>query len=211
MKVPIAKDGYKSIGFLTIASLLFFVYSPALSTIPFSLLLFTTYSFRDPNRKIVSEENDILSPADGTVMEIKEVNEPLLSDSSVNRISIFLSPFNVHINRSPIYGNVTYVQHKKGKFFPAFMEKSDMNEKNLIKIENQNTQIMVKQIAGIICRRVVCKVKAGDYIASGQRLGMIKFGSRVDLYIPKNVEILIEKWDKVIAGKTVLGRIKCDS
>jgi len=211
MKVPIARDGYKSIGFLTAVSLLFFVYSPTFSVIPFSLLLLTTYSFRDPNRKIVSTGHDVLSPADGTVMEIRGVNEPLLPGSSVNRVSIFLSPFNVHINRSPMYGKVTYVQHKKGKFFPAFMSKSDMNEKNLIKIENSNVQVLMTQMAGIICRRVVCTVKEGDYVESGQRIGMIKFGSRVDIYLPKNVEILIGKWDRVKAGKTVLGRIKCAS
>ncbi len=173
------------------------------------LTLFVIYFFRDPERVVPSESGIIVSPADGRIIDIKhKVNENLMEEESVC-VSIFLSVFNVHVNRIPCEGNVIQTVYNSGKFLPAFREKASLlNEQNSLVIDHKNKKIVVRQIAGLIARRIVCWVKEGCHVARGQRFGLIRFGSRVDLFVPKEVELLIEKGDKVVGGKTIIGKIK---
>jgi phosphatidylserine decarboxylase len=156
--------------------------------------------FRDPERKIIDDDNFILSPADGRVQDIKTVEGRIV-------ISIFLSVFNVHINRAPVAGVVKRAFYRKGKFLAAFREgASDVNERYELEIENPSGAVVVHQIAGVIARRVVCRVKEGQSLKSGERFGLIRFGSRVDLFLPENVIMVIGKGKKVKGGLTVMGK-----
>lgn len=176
---------------------------------PALLTLFVIYFFRDPERVIPSEAGLIVSPADGRIISIKnEADDNITGEKSVC-VSIFLSVFNVHINRIPCEGSVTKTVYNSGKFLPAFCEKASLlNEQNSLVIDHNNKKIVVRQIAGLIARRIVCWVKEGCQVTRGQRFGLIRFGSRVDLFVPKEIELLIKKGDKVVGGRTIIGKIK---
>lgn len=180
-----------------------------ISLFPLSIAVFIAFFFRNPEREIPSDEGIIVSPADGKVILIKDViYEEGLKDKSV-MVSIFLSLFDVHINRAPCSGDVIYVKHKSGKFLPAFKDSASLeNEQVTIVISNNAYQILVRQIAGIIARRIVCWTKAGDMIQRGQRYGLIKFGSRVDIFLPEKTELKVKLGDRVKGGKTILGILK---
>lgn len=178
------------------------------------ILAFTLFFFRDPERKIkdTSESsNTILSPADGKIVRIEKVNntyKEILNEEIYNLVSIFLSPLNVHINRIPISGKIIYLKHIKGKFKAAFNDKSsELNERTEIGIDTGNNIILFRQVAGFLARRIVCDLKEGDEVISGMRFGMIKFGSRIDIYIPLNAEIKVKVGDKVKAGETVIAKL----
>lgn len=165
-----------------------------------TLTLFFLYFFRDPERKIPQE--GLSSPADGRVIEIEEKESEM-------KVSIFMSPFNVHVNRAPISGKITKIEYKRGKKYPADSEKSsELNESNTFYIENEKYNIRVKQIAGILARRIVSFKKEGDFIQKGERIGLIKFGSRVEVFLPKSFNLLISKGDKVYAGSTIIAKEK---
>lgn len=169
------------------------------------LLLFVTYFFRDPEREIPSDTNVVVSPADGKVVEIVTEKDPILG-KSFKRISIFLSVFNVHIQRMPISGKIEKVLYNQGKFLAAFNHKASLdNEQNTILISNGKTHVLVKQIAGLIARRLVCWVQSGDKLEKGQRFGLIRFGSRVDLFLPENSRITVAIGDRVEGGSSVMG------
>ncbi|MDD5259249.1 MAG: phosphatidylserine decarboxylase family protein [bacterium] len=173
------------------------------------ITIFLVYFFRDPNRK--TEENDaiVYSPADGEVIEIKEVTEDKFLKTQAMVIKIFMTPLDVHVQRAPIKGRVEYLEYKKGKFMPANLDKASAeNEQNLIGIENNRVKVLVKQIAGILARRIVWWVNMQQGISQGERLGMIKLGSQVDIYIPMNIDIKVKVKEKVKAGLTVLGEVK---
>ena len=170
----------------------------------FGLLL---YFFRDPRR--ISPEGDdlVLAPADGRVVDVRRVQEPQFLEGEGLKISIFMSLFDVHVNRAPVAGKVTSVQHFPGQFLQAFRpEASDVNEHNLVGLEGRHGQVLIKQIAGILARRVVCWVRPGQDLQAGDRLGVIKFGSRVDSYLPLGVEPKVQVGDQTRAGVTVIGR-----
>lgn len=172
---------------------------------------FTLFFFRDPERKIPNESNIIVSPADGKVLSIREFfeNEFILDDAV--QVSIFMSPLNVHVNRVPISGEVKFLKYIPGKYIVAFDEKSsENNERKIIGIETEDgIKIIVRQIAGFIARRIVCELGKGDRVKIGQRYGMIKFGSRVDIIMPKNkVEVIVYKDQKVRAGETIIAKVK---
>ncbi len=170
---------------------------------------FFVFFFRDPERIIPNGENLILSSADGRVILIKPFENLEFMGKEGTLVSVFMSVFNVHINRVPVSGRVRYVKYNPGKFFPAFKDKaSSENEQTELGLENEHGRIILKQIAGIIARRIVCKVRAGDKVQAGQRLGMIRFGSRVDLFLPENVEVKVELSQKVRAGETIIGVFK---
>lgn len=178
------------------------------------ILAFTLFFFRDPERKIINEKesfNLILSPADGKIVKTEVVENPykeILSDESYNLISIFLSPLNVHINRIPISGKIIFLKHIEGKFKAAFKDKSsDLNERTEIAIDTGKNIILLKQIAGFLARRIICDLREGEEVVSGFRFGMIRFGSRVDLYIPLNAEIKVKIGDKVKAGQSVIAKL----
>jgi len=179
---------------------------PILTVITWLLLLFAIYFFRDPNRKIPDEANAIISPADGKVIVIDEVFENDFFKAKVRKVSIFMSVYSVHVNRIPIDGNVVHFDYKKGKFYPAYKDEAAFqNEQTTIGIENENIKILFKQIAGIMARRIVCNVREGMKVTKGERFGMIKFGSRVDLFLPLHVQLKIELHQKVTAGETIIG------
>ena len=178
---------------------------PAAAALPALGLLFTVSFFRDPERRIPDEKNLLVSPADGTVVEISEVDEEEFLGVPCHKIGIFLSIFNVHVNRSPCDGEVRATKYTKGKFLDARNPDSGkLNEQNAIHVGD----VLVKQIAGLIARRIVCEAKPGDTLKRGERFGMIKFGSRTELYIPKDQcqEITVKLKDKVKGGQTILAK-----
>ena len=209
MRIPIAKEGYPFIVPLLGITVLISVISFKGAVVPAILALFVTYFFRDPERVVPSEAGLIVSPADGRIINIRHIaDENLMGEESVC-VSIFLSVFNVHVNRIPCEGNVLQTIYNSGKFSPAFRDKASLlNEQNSLVIEHKNKKIVVRQIAGLIARRIVCWIKEGCQVARGQRFGLIRFGSRVDLFVPKEVELVIKRGGKVVGGKTVIGKLK---
>ncbi|MFH1715329.1 MAG: phosphatidylserine decarboxylase family protein [Elusimicrobiota bacterium] len=179
-----------------------------ISVICLLLALFSLYFFRNPKREIKADYNEICSPADGQILEITEEDNPHF-DGRVKVIRIFLSIFNVHVQRAPINGVITEVIYTKGKFLPAMARYAHLeNERNEVVIYNNETrqQIIVTQIAGIIARRIVMWKKVNDILAKGELFGMIRFGSQVDIYMPMNTEILVNRPDRVKAGETIIAR-----
>ena len=172
------------------------------------LLLFIIFFFRDPDRVTPEGKGLVISAADGKVMLIKEVNFPDLSDEKLIQVSVFLSIFNVHVNRIPISGVVDEIKYYPGKFFAAWNEKASLeNEQTLISIDSGTKKIYFKQIAGLIARRIVWKLESGQSVSAGDRFGIIRFGSRVDILLPLGSEIRVKVGDKVKGGETVIGVI----
>lgn len=207
MRIPLAREGYPFIlasVFVTIAS--WFIFQPAV----FILILWTVFViwfFRDPDRDIPSDENAIISPADGKVIIIGKVFEDRILKAEAIKISIFMNVFNVHVNRAPASGKVLKIIYNHGKFFPADKDKASLeNEQNALLIELKNgKRLVVNQIAGLIARRIVCYVKPEDGVEKGQRFGMIRFGSRLDIYIPTDCRTNVKVGDKVSAGVSIIG------
>lgn len=171
-------------------------------------LIFTISFFRDPERVIPDGEGLVLSPADGKVVLIKEVYEDEFLKARGIQVSIFMSPLNVHVNRYPISGRVACFRHIGGEFLVAFDEKSSTrNERTTIGIENGDVRVFFKQIAGFVARRIVAPVKVGDMAVAGERFGMIRFGSRVDVIVPQGCEVRVKVGDNAVAGKTVLAAV----
>lgn len=170
------------------------------------LTVFVIYFFRDPERTIPNDSAFVLSPADGKIVEIRDETDHEFMKSEATRISIFLNIFNVHVNRVPIAGQVRFFRYQKGAFVNAYKsEASDVNEQTVIGIENDGRKLLFKQIAGLIARRIVCNLREGSKVSSGERFGIIKFGSRVDVFLPKNVDIKVEVNQKVKGGESILG------
>jgi len=179
------------------------------STVCFLFLLFSFYFFRDPVRKTNTDPNIIICPADGLIIDIRETNESLYFNSAAKRVSIFMSVFNVHVNRSPVDGEIKYMKYNKGKFISAFKEKASEDNENLfvgIEEKRNKEKIGVKFIAGLIARRIMFYKKINDELTQGERINLIRFGSRVDLFCPLDTEILVKNGDKVKAGETIMGR-----
>jgi len=171
------------------------------------LTLFMAFFFRDPARKIPSGEGLFVSPADGKVILIKDVYEKDYLKSDVKEISIFMSPLDVHINRSPCEGKVSLIKHSPGKFMAAYREESSMKNENIVMVlDGGSGRIVVRQVAGFLARRAVCRVSVGDVLGRGERYGMIKFGSRCDVYLPKSAAVAVKLGDRVKAGETVIAR-----
>jgi phosphatidylserine decarboxylase len=168
-------------------------------------LLFIVYFFRDPERQVPQETGIIVSPADGRVTKMERVDPQ--NPASPYVVSIFLSPLDVHINRSPVAGRISTINHIKGRFVSATRPESSLvNEQNVITFDTEMGTIIMKQIAGVIARRCVLWKVAGDAVALGERVGLIKFSSRTDLIIPATLNILIKRGDRVQAGVTIIGR-----
>ena len=168
---------------------------------------FMAYFFRDPKRATPTDQDLIVSPADGRVTRVKKLEEG--NERSGTLVSIFLSPLDVHINRAPMAGEVTNVAYTKGKFLVAMDEKASLvNEQNALTIEGEKITVVCKQIAGILARRIICWKHAGDRVALGEKFGLIKFSSRTDILMPANVEVLIAEGARVQGGTTIIGRIR---
>lgn len=204
-----AKEGYPFILFfsaLTILSVVFRIHW--LTTIFLILTLFMFYFFRDPERVTVPDKNAFYTPADGKIIVITEAQEDEMLHEKALKISVFMSPLNVHVNRAPCDGVVREVKHFPGKFLSAFKEEaSKANEHITMLLESGHGKIVVKQIAGYVARRAVCRVKPGDTLTQGQRYGIIKFSSRLDIFLPLNTKVKVKLGDKVKAGETVLGEV----
>jgi phosphatidylserine decarboxylase len=163
--------------------------------------------FRDPERNIPQEQNIILSPADGTIVLIKEVFEPDYLKSDAIQVSIFMSPLNVHVNRYPISGEVGFFKHIEGEYIVAFDDKSsERNERTLIGVEKNGFKVLFKQIAGTVARRIIADTDVGRKAEIGKRFGMIRFGSRVDVIMPKSSSVQVHLNDKVRAGESIIAR-----
>jgi len=171
------------------------------------IALFMAFFFRNPERTPPPEKNVVVAPADGKVTRIEPVNVGDVNSDTV--VSIFLSPFDVHINRSPIAGTISAMAYKPGRFMMATKEKASLeNEQNVLTLEGEQITVVCKQIAGILARRVVCWKKKGDNLTLGERFGMIKFSSRTDLVLPANVKVMVAEGDRVQGGTTIIGKIE---
>jgi phosphatidylserine decarboxylase len=203
----IARDAWTFVIPLLVATLLFYFLNwLAASGAALALTLFILYFFRDPEREIPSDPLAVVSPADGRIMEVEPV---IVGGESRIRIGTFLSIFDVHINRSPIAGRVTKVQYQKGKFEAAFKKSVSMeNEQNRLTIAGKTVTVEVAQIAGLIARRIVCYKGEGDTVLCGERIGLIKFGSKTDCLLPPDAEVRVKVGDHVRGGASTIARLK---
>lgn len=214
LKKPfILHEGYPFIlGSFLVAAILAWLHYTYIAVIPFVLGCYFTYFFRCPDRnsRIPAGEDLLVSPADGTVMDVQEnVQEDTFLGEKCHKITIFLSVFNVHVNRAPMEGEIRYQSYAQGRFLPAFKDSVGFeNERGAIGIVGKHRSILVILIAGILARRVVSWKNLGDHVGKGELYGMIKFGSCTELYIPGDAEILVKKGDAVRGGLTVVGRLK---
>jgi phosphatidylserine decarboxylase len=208
-RLVVAREGLPFIGagvLLTVVLLVLDFRWAALAT--GVLTLFTVYFFRDPERRPDALERVVLAPADGRVLGVQELSgsENPLGQPSI-KVSIFMSIFNVHVNRIPVSGVISHISYRPGRFLSANLDKaSEQNEHNRITLETgTGVRLAFVQIAGLIARRIACWIREGDRVAAGQRFGLIRFGSRVDVYLPPQVRVAVEKSQKVKAGQTILG------
>ena len=204
------KDGYRFLAIAAVTTFILLLISNFLGLISFILTIWVYYFFRDPERFPINDENYLLSPADGTVSQIIETNGPSelgLENKTFTRISIFMNVFNCHVNRIPFSGKVTQIFYKPGKYINASLDKaSEENERNYVKMLSSNgDKLILVQIAGLIARRIVCEIKENDEIKQGDKFGIIRFGSRVDLYF-ENYKILVREKQKTIAGETIIAK-----
>jgi len=209
VKFMIAPEGWPFVVvFALLAIATGVVLRPWLSIFPVLLLCFMLFFFRDPERMVPQDAGVFVSPADGEVVLVKEVYEDRYLKADTVMISVFMSPFNVHVNRAPMDGVVLDVVHVPGKFMAAFKEEASLaNEHINMVMEGDLGRILVRQVAGFLARRAVCRVKPGDQLKRGERYGVIKFGSRLDIYLPKGTSISVAVNDRVTAGETILGAV----
>ena len=207
---PIHTEGYKFLVISVIVTLVLLAFSGFLGTIGILLTIWVYYFFRDPERIIIGDDNYLVSPADGEVIKVEEVDGPKevgLENQKFKKISIFMNVFDCHVNRTPCSGTVEEILYKPGKFLNASFDKaSEDNERNYYKIkDNAGNNIIVVQIAGLIARRIVCETNNGQTLNQGERIGMIRFGSRADVYY-ENYEPLVKVGQKTISGETLLAK-----
>ena len=205
----IAKEGYPYIiifAATTIVALL--LGGKWMVMVSFVITVFMVYFFRDPEREIPEGEGLFVSPADGRIILIKDVFEKEHLKAAVIEISIFMSPFNVHVNRAPCDGKIKGIRHNKGKFIAAYKDEASFKNENIeMTLETKYGDMLVRQVAGYVARRAVCRANTGDSLKRGERYGIIKFSSRLDVYIPKDTAVKVKLGDRVKAGETVIGVI----
>ncbi|WP_339045785.1 phosphatidylserine decarboxylase [Candidatus Mesenet endosymbiont of Agriotes lineatus] len=215
----INREGYIFIAASFVVSCIAFALSWGIGITFLFLTLICIYFFRDPVRVVLNDENLILSPADGVIDKIMEIDYPLLDQKQDGEqeklvcVSIFLSVMDVHVNRIPISGMVKNLVYKKGRFFSAMLDKSCYeNEKQVILITcKDGKEVIVDQIAGLIARRIVCNLKVGQQVKAGERFGMIRFGSRVNIYFQHNIKLSVVEGQTVVGGETVIANLKDNS
>ncbi len=205
-----AKEGYPFILFFAAVTLLsFFFRAHWVTAVAIVLTVFMLYFFRDPDRSAVPDLNSFYAPADGKVIQIRETFEDELLKEQMIEVSIFMNAFNVHVNRVPCEGTVKEVKYYPGRFMAAFKEEaSKANEHINMVMECTHGNVMMRQVAGLLARRAVCRVKPGDALDQGDRYGIIKFSSRVDLFLPIDTDVKVQLGDRVKAGETLIGKVR---
>ena len=206
------KEGYRFLAIAAVITFILLLISNFLGILSFVITVWIYYFFRDPERYPINDEKYLLSPADGVISQITEINGPEelgLQDKKYTRVSIFMNVFDCHVNRIPSSGKIDKIFYKPGKYFNASLDKaSSENERNYVKIKNSNGDVLILvQIAGLIARRIVCEVKENEETKQGNKFGMIRFGSRVDLYF-ENYQLMVSINQKTIAGETIIARKK---
>ncbi len=207
----IAKEGFPFVAAAAILTLFFWLLGLRILTfLGIAVTLFIAFFFRNPQRKVPSLENAILSPADGKVIYVGESSEKRYLQERTMKVSIFMSILDVHMNRSPVSGKVVKAAYNPGQFLVAYAEKSSLlNEQNgILLLTEDRFKILVVQIAGIVARRIVCYAKVGDALRRGELIGMIRFGSRVDLYLPTTVTPIVKVGERVKGGESIIGYLK---
>ena len=204
----IHKEGYKFLAISIIATFLVLLFSKFLGSVLILITIWVYYFFRDPERFSINDDNFLVSPADGLITSISEQKGPVelqLENTTYTKISVFMNVFNCHVNRVPSSGKIEEIFYKPGKFLNASLDKaSEENERNYFKVKlNNGEEIIIVQIAGLIARRIVCEVEQGQELKQGDRIGMIRFGSRVDIYF-KNKKVLAKLGQNVVAGESLL-------
>ena len=206
------KEGYRFLAIAAVITFILLLISKFFGIISLIITIWVYYFFRDPERFPINDENYLLSPADGVVSQISEVNGPQelgLESKKYTRVSIFMNVFDCHVNRTPCSGKITQIFYKPGEYINASLDKaSEKNERNYVKIINKNgDELILVQIAGLIARRIVCEKKEEDEVIQGDKFGMIRFGSRVDLYFA-NYQLMVNLNQKTVGGETILARKK---
>jgi phosphatidylserine decarboxylase len=168
---------------------------------------FFAYFFRDPERTVPAGQGLVVAPADGRVMAAGAADDRWSPPGVWQQVTIFLSPMDVHMNRTPVEGRITRIEYRPGKFLPAYKEVANENELNEIWIDYRGEPIVIRQVVGVLARRIVCRVQEGQELERGERIGLMKFGSRMDVFLPPRAELLVRVGDSVVAGETVLARI----
>jgi len=204
------KEGYRFLAIAAVVTFILLLISNFLGLISFVLTIWVYYFFRDPERFSINDENYLLCPADGVISQITEVKGPSeigLENKKFTRVSIFMNAFDCHVNRVPSSGTIDQIFYKAGKYLNASLDKaSDENERNYVKmINSKGDELVLVQIAGLIARRIVCDVKEKEQIKQGDKFGMIRFGSRVDLYFT-DYQLLVRQNQKTVAGETLLAK-----
>ena len=203
-------EGYKFLVISGIITIIFYIFSDFLALLGLLLTIWVYYFFRDPERITIDDDNYLVSPADGEVIKVEEVDGPKelnLENKRFKKISIFMNVFDCHVNRTPCAGKIEEILYKPGKFLNASFDKaSEDNERNYYKIkDNQNNDIILVQIAGLVARRIVCEASKNQELKQGERVGMIRFGSRADIYY-ENYEPLVKVGQRAISGETLLAK-----
>ena len=203
-------EGYKFLVIAGVITIIFYIFSDFLGLVGFVFTIWVYYFFRDPERVIINDDNFLVSPADGEVIKVEEVDGPKelnLDNKRFKKISIFMNVFDCHVNRSPCGGKIEEILYKPGKFFNASLDKaSEDNERNYFKLkDNQSNDIVLVQIAGLVARRIVCEANKDQELNQGDRIGMIRFGSRADVYY-ENYEPLVKVGQIAVSGETLLAK-----
>jgi len=211
--VPVHRAGWPFITLFAVATVALWLLFEPLGVVGCILTLWCVYFFRDPDRVTPVRDGLIISPADGVVQMIDRAAPPPeleMGDNPLNRVAVFMNVFNVHVNRAPIGGTITGASYRPGKFLNASLDKaSEFNERQSLKVRTDDgTEVAFVQIAGLVARRILCDVRDGDTVRAGQRFGMIRFGSRVDIYMPDQVEPLVSVGQTAVAGETVIGDMR---
>ena len=210
--MKIDRAGYPFIaGALVPAAIAAVARRPLIATSFAALGGFLTYFFRDPEREVPQDPDLVVSPADGRVMIAGPTDRRWAPPGDWKQITIFLSPMDVHMNRIPVDGRVTRIEYKPGKFLPAYDEGSNDNELNEIWIDHHGHTVVVRQVVGMLARRIVCRVSEGQQLARGERIGLMKFGSRMDVFLPMEAELRVSVGQQVVGGETVLATLRSAS
>jgi phosphatidylserine decarboxylase len=206
-KLPIAKEGWPFIAIPGGIALGLALLGHRRLALPFAAAAAASAGFfRDPERAIPRVANGVLAPADGRVISVEDAVDPFVGPSV--RVAIFLSPLDVHVNRAPIAGVVTDVIYTPGAFKPAYDKDADVNERCAIRLQGEHARVTCVQVAGVVARRIVCRVGSGDKLEAGERYGMIRFGSRTDCYMPRGTEVTVRPGEQMRGGQTVIGVLR---